>query len=192
MAKSREYDLAPTESTTAMAYRARVHAKISSAPTARQSVLPRRVGVPTRALSMVPRLAAQSQSVVTVRAPRFAVSAPVARSSVAPRVSAASTSIASNVVARRSYADASGNFLKEAEVEQRVVHVVQNFGKVDSAKVNRNAHFVNDLGLDSLDEVELLMAIEDEFAIEMPDSEVEKIHTVDDAVKYIASHPTAK
>lgn len=100
--------------------------------------------------------------------------------------------MALNVVARRSYADASGNFLKETEVEQRVVHVVQNFGKVDSAKVNRNAHFVNDLGLDSLDEVELLMAIEDEFAIEMPDSEVEKIHTVDDAVKYIASHPTAK
>lgn len=174
-----------------MAYRARVHAKISSAPTARQSVLPRRVGVPTRAISMVPRLAA-AKSVATVRAPRFAVSAPVARSSVAPRVSAAATSMALNVVARRSYADASGNFLKETEVEQRVVHVVQNFGKVDSAKVNRNAHFVNDLGLDSLDEVELLMAIEDEFAIEMPDSEVEKIHTVDDAVKYIASHPTAK
>lgn len=96
-------------------------------------------------------------------------------------------------VASRSYADAaSGNFLKEPEVEQRVIHVVQNFAKVDAAKVNRNAHFINDLGLDSLDEVELLMQIEDEFAIEMPDSEVEKIHSVDDAVKYLVSHPTAK
>lgn len=93
---------------------------------------------------------------------------------------------------RRSYADATGNFLKEADVEKRVIHVVSNFGKVDAKKVNRNSHFINDLGLDSLDEVELLMAIEDEFCIEMPDSEVEKLHTVDDAVKYIATHPTAK
>lgn len=98
----------------------------------------------------------------------------------------------SSVAPRRFYADSTGNFLKEPEVEQRVIHVVQNFAKVDSTKVNRNAHFINDLGLDSLDEVELLMQIEDEFAIEMPDSEVEKIHSVDDAIKYLAAHPTAK
>lgn len=49
-----------------------------------------------------------------------------------------------------------------------------------------------DLGLDSLDAVEVVMAIEDEFAIEIPDAEADKILSVEDAVKYIAAHPQAK
>jgi acyl carrier protein len=51
---------------------------------------------------------------------------------------------------------------------------------------------VNDLGLDSLDTVELVMAIEDEFAIEIPDRDAEGILTVEDAVKYISSNVNAK
>jgi len=51
---------------------------------------------------------------------------------------------------------------------------------------------LDDLGLDSLDTVEVVMAIEDEFAIEIPDTESDKILSVEDAIKYIASHPMAK
>ena len=52
--------------------------------------------------------------------------------------------------------------------------------------------FTDDLGLDSLDVVEVVMAIEDEFAIEIPDAEADKISSIADAVEYITSHPMAK
>lgn len=58
--------------------------------------------------------------------------------------------------------------------------------------MNASSNFIKDLGLDSLDQVELVMALEDEFAIEIPDDEAERITTVEDAVRYIASHPMAK
>ena len=54
------------------------------------------------------------------------------------------------------------------------------------------ATFKEDLGLDSLDAVEVVMAIEDEFTIEIPDSEADKILSIADAVAYIISHPAAK
>lgn len=52
--------------------------------------------------------------------------------------------------------------------------------------------FQKDLGLDSLDTVELVMAIEEEFAIEIPDSEADKILSCSDAISYISAHPMAK
>ena len=55
-----------------------------------------------------------------------------------------------------------------------------------------SAHFQKDLGLDSLDTVEVVMAFEEEFAIEIPDSEADKILSTDDAISYIAGHPHAK
>lgn len=55
-----------------------------------------------------------------------------------------------------------------------------------------NAHFQNDLGLDSLDTVEIVMALEEEFAFEIPDNEADKIHSINLAVDFIASHPQAK
>lgn len=61
-----------------------------------------------------------------------------------------------------------------------------------SVQVAPGAHFEKDLGLDSLDVVELVMAFEEEFAVEIPDADADKIFTVDDAVNYIASHPMAK
>lgn len=55
-----------------------------------------------------------------------------------------------------------------------------------------SSKFADDLGLDSLDAVEVVMAIEDEFAIEIPDAEADKIGSIDDAVEYISAHPMAK
>ena len=58
---------------------------------------------------------------------------------------------------------------------------------VDEAEVKPDASFANDLGADSLDTVELVMALEEEFAVEIPDEEAEKIVTVQDALNYINS-----
>jgi NADH dehydrogenase (ubiquinone) 1 alpha/beta subcomplex 1, acyl-carrier protein len=78
------------------------------------------------------------------------------------------------------------------EVTDRILSVVKNFDQVDPAKVNVNVKFADDLGLDSLDIVEVVMAIEDEFAIEIPDQEADKILTIKDAIEYISTHPMAK
>lgn len=59
-------------------------------------------------------------------------------------------------------------------------------------QVTPTSEFQKDLGLDSLDTVELVMALEEEFAIEIPDSEADKILSCADAINYIASHPMAK
>lgn len=55
-----------------------------------------------------------------------------------------------------------------------------------------NASFDKDLGLDSLDAVEVVMAMEEEFAVEIPDAEADRISTTAEAIEYIASHPQAK
>jgi len=73
-------------------------------------------------------------------------------------------------------------------IEERVKEIiVENLG-VDAEKVTSNASFVEDLGADSLDTVELVMALEEAFKIEISDEDAEKIHTVGDAVRYIQSH----
>jgi len=77
-------------------------------------------------------------------------------------------------------------------VTDRVVSVVKNFNKVDPAKVGPNASFGADLGLDSLDTVEVVMAMEEEFAVEIPDAEADKITSVAEAVEYLAANPDAK
>ncbi|KAK2973411.1 hypothetical protein RJ640_011645 [Escallonia rubra] len=59
-------------------------------------------------------------------------------------------------------------------------------------QVTPNAHFQNDLGLDSLDTVEVVMALEEEFGFEIPDNEADKISSINLAVDFIASHPQAK
>ncbi|KAJ6831469.1 putative acyl carrier protein 2, mitochondrial [Iris pallida] len=85
-----------------------------------------------------------------------------------------------------------GSFLDKSEVADRVITVVKNFQKVDPSKVTPTAHFQNDLGLDSLDTVEIVMALEEEFGFEIPDNEADKINSISLAVDFIASHPQAK
>jgi acyl carrier protein len=64
------------------------------------------------------------------------------------------------------------SFLNKNEVAERVMESVKRFPKVDAKKVSASASFSNDLGLDSLDQVELVMALEDEFKVEIPDADV--------------------
>lgn len=59
---------------------------------------------------------------------------------------------------------------------------------VDEAEITPESHFIDDLGADSLDTVELVMALEEEFGIEIPDEDAEKIQTVGDVAKYIDDH----
>ena len=68
--------------------------------------------------------------------------------------------------------------------------IVQQLG-VDAEKVTPEASFVDDLGADSLDVVELVMAFEEEFGVEIPDEAAEKISTVKDAVEYLKKHMEA-
>jgi NADH dehydrogenase (ubiquinone) 1 alpha/beta subcomplex 1, acyl-carrier protein len=96
------------------------------------------------------------------------------------------------MVAQTRFYSAAHHKLSESEVTERVLNVVKGFEKVDPAKVSAKSHFVSDLGLDSLDAVEVVMALEEEFVIEIPDSEAEKIQSVADAVNYISTHPQAK
>jgi NADH dehydrogenase (ubiquinone) 1 alpha/beta subcomplex 1, acyl-carrier protein len=82
--------------------------------------------------------------------------------------------------------------LNKDDVLTRVLEVVKNFEKVDAAKVTPESHFINDLGLDSLDVVEVVMALEQEFILDIPDHDAEKIQSIQDAVEYIAQNPMSK
>ncbi|KAI2463158.1 acyl carrier protein [Annulohypoxylon bovei var. microspora] len=85
-----------------------------------------------------------------------------------------------------------GGALSKDEVEARITQILAGFDKInDPSNVNSKAHFANDLGLDSLDTVEVVMAIEEEFSIEIPDKDADAIHSVNQAVEYILSQPNA-
>ena len=73
-------------------------------------------------------------------------------------------------------------------VEEKVKQIIVEQLGVEEGQVTESAKFVEDLGADSLDTVELVMALEEEFSIEIPDEDAEKITTVGDASKYILEH----
>jgi acyl carrier protein len=73
-------------------------------------------------------------------------------------------------------------------VEQRVKKIVAEQLGVNEAEIKNESSFVDDLGADSLDTVELVMALEEEFETEIPDEDAEKITTVQQAVDYVGSH----
>jgi len=78
-----------------------------------------------------------------------------------------------------------------SDTAERVKKIVVDHLNVDADKVTDNASFIEDLGADSLDTVELVMAFEEEFGIEIPDDAAESIVTVGDAVKYIDKQQAA-
>ena len=73
-------------------------------------------------------------------------------------------------------------------VEAKVKQIIMDQLGVEAAAVKPEASFVDDLGADSLDRVELVMALEEAFGVEIPDADAEKIVTVQDAVEYIQQH----
>jgi acyl carrier protein len=75
-----------------------------------------------------------------------------------------------------------------ASIFDQVKEVIVEQLNVSPEEVKPEANFVNDLGADSLDVVEMIMALEERFGIEIPDSEAEKIQTVQDVVNYIEQH----
>ncbi|KJZ73446.1 Acyl carrier protein [Hirsutella minnesotensis 3608] len=130
--------------------------------------------------------------------------APAVRAAIRPAVAAQRTSLVASrrvvaapvvprlqsLVAERMYS--AGGSLSKEQVEGRIMSLLQGFDKVnDAANITPTAHFANNLGLDSLDTVEVVMAIEEEFSIEIPDKDADAIHSVDKAVEYILNQPDA-
>ncbi|XP_012152370.1 NADH dehydrogenase (ubiquinone) acyl carrier protein isoform X2 [Megachile rotundata] len=75
---------------------------------------------------------------------------------------------------------------KRQTLEKRVLTVIKAYDKVSADKLTLESHFMNDLGLDSLDHIEVIMAIEDEFGFEIPDMDAEKLLRPADIVRYVA------
>lgn len=78
-----------------------------------------------------------------------------------------------------------------SDIAERVKKIVVEHLGVDEDKVSENASFIDDLGADSLDTVELVMAFEEEFNVEIPDDAAEKIQTVGDAINFIKENAGA-
>ncbi|KAF5336874.1 hypothetical protein D9611_003258 [Ephemerocybe angulata] len=92
-------------------------------------------------------------------------------------------------VPRAGYASSAG--LSKETIQTRIFDVLKGYEKIDPAKLTPTANFSKDLGLDSLDAVEVVMAVEEEFSIEIPDAEADAIQSVDQAIDYIAKTPEA-
>merc|ERR1712071_706128 len=73
-----------------------------------------------------------------------------------------------------------------AHIQDRVLLVLRLYDKIDPSRLLLGSHFMNDLGLDSLDHVEVIMAIEDEIGFEIPDGDAEKLMKPEDVVRYVA------
>ncbi|CAA7266524.1 unnamed protein product [Cyclocybe aegerita] len=83
----------------------------------------------------------------------------------------------------------SGGGLTRQVITSRILETLKGYEKIDPAKLTPTASFSQDLGLDSLDAVEVVMAVEEEFSIEIPDAEADEIQTVAQAIDYIAKTP---
>ncbi|KAL3272351.1 hypothetical protein HHI36_013831 [Cryptolaemus montrouzieri] len=86
----------------------------------------------------------------------------------------------------RFYSPESKKKLSEDEIKKRVLAVCAAYDKVTADKLTLDSHFMTDLGLDSLDHVEVIMAMEDEFGFEIPDADAEKLLKPADIVRYVA------
>ena len=82
--------------------------------------------------------------------------------------------------------------MADPEIEAKVKQIIIDELGVDENEVTPNARFIDDLGADSLDTVELVMRFEEEFGIEIPDEDAEKITRVKEAIEYIENHAKKK
>ncbi|KAG6918432.1 hypothetical protein DXG01_014611 [Tephrocybe rancida] len=98
------------------------------------------------------------------------------RASAFPRFAWTAPRVQRQLVQRAAFSAQAG--LSRNVIESRVYEVLKGFEKVDQQKIAPSAKFSEDLGLDSLDQVEVVMAVEEEFAIEIPDAEADEITTV--------------
>ncbi|KAI7869965.1 acyl carrier protein-like protein [Spinellus fusiger] len=98
-----------------------------------------------------------------------------------------SMSVRATPAAFRLYSSA----MTKDDIETRVLDVLKGFDKVNQSKISVDAHFIKDLGLDSLDTVEVVMAIEEEFSVEIPDKESDEIMTAKQAIEYISHRSDA-
>ncbi len=73
-------------------------------------------------------------------------------------------------------------------MEEKVINLISDATKIDKSKISVGTSFVDDLNLDSLDIVELMMKMEDEFGVEIPEEEAENLKTVKDIISYLESH----
>ncbi|KAG6837584.1 hypothetical protein H0H93_006998 [Arthromyces matolae] len=110
-----------------------------------------------------------------------------ARASVLPRFAWTAPRVQRQLVQRAAFSAQAG--LPKDAIQSRVFEVLKGFEKVDPAKVSVTSKFNEDLGLDSLDQVEVVMAVEEEFGIEIPDEEADQIITVEQAIEYVAKTP---
>ncbi|KAK4476464.1 hypothetical protein RD792_005750 [Penstemon davidsonii] len=97
----------------------------------------------------------------------------------------------SRLTAVRLMSSSHDDHLDKKEVADRVLDVIKSYPKVDPSKVTPDVHFQKDLGLDSLDSVEIVMALEEEFKLDIPDKEADKIDSLPLAIEYIYNHPMA-
>ncbi|XP_008566487.1 PREDICTED: acyl carrier protein, mitochondrial [Galeopterus variegatus] len=103
----------------------------------------------------------------------------------APQLSSALAQVPGRVTQLcRQYSDAPPLTLEG--IKDRVLYVLKLYDKIDPEKLSVNSHFMKDLGLDSLDQVEIIMAMEDEFGFEIPDIDAEKLMCPQEIVDYIA------
>ncbi|KAJ1759949.1 mitochondrial acyl carrier protein [Coemansia sp. RSA 1807] len=84
-----------------------------------------------------------------------------------------------------------GGALSRSDIQARIFQLLQDFDKVNQEKLSPTADFSKELGLDSLDTVEVVMAIEEEFSVEIPDDEADKISSVKEAIDYITKREDA-
>ena len=77
-------------------------------------------------------------------------------------------------------------------IEKRVIDIISEQMGADKAEITRETSFINDLNADSLDTVELVMALEEEYGVEIPDEDAEKLTTVGEAIKYIEEKIASK
>ncbi|KAJ0016981.1 hypothetical protein Pint_09423 [Pistacia integerrima] len=97
-----------------------------------------------------------------------------------------------NVLNRLSRQMCASSVTSPDQIMGRVIGLVKKFDKIDASKVTERADFQKDLSLDSLDRVELVMAFEEEFSIEIPEEKVDKLTCCADVAKYIASEAEEK